>query len=196
VVRDELLDEEGTPRLVIAKTLAWVHRNAGDLETWRGFLDEQIAKPDIEPDTKACWLVAKAYAEALVSEEPDRLAGKTWLQAALGVAASPSLRLEAVRDLVLAYADANRYDQGLSFLETVAPQISSDAVDALRQQVRRMQKAYLEAERAKARWRAEYLEREAVEAAERGDEDRKAFFLRRAEVYRDRERALLERLAE
>jgi len=192
VVRDELLDAQGTPRLVIAKILAWVHRNAGNLETWRDLLDTKIAASD--GDTKARWLQARAYAEALVSEKPDRLAGKTWLEEALSVAESPSLRLEAVRDLVLACAAADRYDDGLACLKTVAGQFTGEAaetLEALGEEVRQRKTAWIEEELATTRWRAEYLEGEAMQAAQKGDETIQAFLLRRAAISRERERELL-----
>jgi len=65
----------------------------------------------------------------------------------LSVAESTPLRLEALRDLVLAYAAATRYDDGLAYLESVADQFTGEAaetLEALGEEVRQRKAAWVE----------------------------------------------------
>lgn len=122
-----LVDDQGAPRLPVAKILAWAYRKADMSEAWRNKIDEKLAAATA-PDTKALWMLVRAYME----KQP-------WLDQALATAESESCRLCVLRELVAAHTAETRHDQALSLIDSLAGQFSAQesvaVLDALRQRV-------------------------------------------------------------
>ncbi len=193
-VRAELTDAEGNPRPIVAKILAIAYRNAGELKAWQTSLDEKIAATN--GDAKARWLIARAFAESIIPSEPSPLRGRKWLEEAIKTAGSSSCRFAALQELALAYADVGRSDKALAVIDSAAGRFAGAKaaadLEALRQEVRQT-KATVEADWARMRKLVEYFEAEAQKAAEKGDENRKKYFLDQAGLWRQKEKELLER---
>ncbi len=116
VLRAELLDAGGTPRMGVAKVLSHAYRQAGELTSWREETGRKVSVA--EGDTKASWLLVRAYAESVLSSPPAPLSGKEWLEQSLETAASEPVRLLALDALVRGYAFIAKYDEALGLLDS------------------------------------------------------------------------------
>ena len=157
-VQAELQDSEGEPRLSVARVLTWSYQVTGEMNEWKTFLATQIARS--EGDSKARWLMARAYAETIPGRSP--LGGKKWLEQAIAAAGTSACRLEAVQEVVRGYARLGKHHHGLSVLESVASQFTGDQkakVDALRNEVKQGRERFLlgrlRRKREQTRWQAE-----------------------------------------
>jgi hypothetical protein len=176
-VRDQLVDAEGLPRLGVAKVLASAYGCYGETKAWCDFLEATIAKT--QDDTKAMWLLARAYSESASMPEPDPLAGRKWFDQALAAAKSDGLRFRVVQDLVRGEMTCRQYKIASSLLESVAGQFASTqgaAIDALRQAIvqgdyecRLAREQYFAASRAESRaaWEGE-IQRRVEEGKQNG----------------------------
>lgn len=124
----EVSDANGNPRQVVATILAYAYRHKKeDFQTWQTFLDGKIATAGMSGDTKARWLLAKAFAEAIVNPSGNPkspIRGKKWLDQALATATSASCRLEVLQKFVEIYRGMRRPAIAVSLLESVKGQFS------------------------------------------------------------------------
>jgi len=124
ILKAALADPAGQPRLAVARIVAWACARNGELDAWREYLDGRIDAAS--GDTKARWLLARAEAEAVRSPRYLAIRGRPWMSQALAAAASEACRVEALARLVLANADAGRFDLAESLLESVRDQFSAE----------------------------------------------------------------------
>jgi hypothetical protein len=117
LLRDEVVDAQGSPRLEVVKILASAYRKTGELAAWLKFLGDRLAAIKDEGDIKALWLLARAYTESVQCQPPVMLRGQEWLEGALKTATSGSLQLEAFQDLVRGYVFIGKYDEALKRLD-------------------------------------------------------------------------------
>jgi len=122
-VQAEVADASGRPRPAVSLIVAWAYARKGWLDVWRAYLDERVKATT--GDTKARWLLARAQAEAVRTPNYLALHGRPWLQQALATAESEECRIEALARLVMANADAERFDLAQTLLESVRSQFSS-----------------------------------------------------------------------
>ena len=138
LLQDELIDDQGNPRLAAAKILAWAYRGAGQLKDWRKLVDDKIAAG--QGDSKALWLAVKAYSDTLVTQPPNPLARKPGLDQALAAAASDPVKMAVLGELVELYKEAKREAAAVDLLDSVKSQVGGDtakAIEGLQAQLRR-----------------------------------------------------------
>ena len=139
--RSVLTGDSGAPRLGLAQVLTWAYKASGEHDAWKQFLAERSEDAGLAPDSRARWLVARAYAESATRREgaPLPLAGRKWLDQALVTATSESCRLDVLRELVAAYAAETHYDQAVGLINSLTGQFrateSAAVLDELRQRV-------------------------------------------------------------
>jgi len=143
ILRQAVADDQGRPRLPVARILAYACRESGELGTWQTFLDTRIAEQDTDLDTKALWLVAKSY-EAGVSasqEEEYPPQRRAWLGRALTTARSETVRIGILDDLVATFRQEGNPQLAIGLIESVKGQFGGEAVrwiaatqDSLRQE--------------------------------------------------------------
>jgi hypothetical protein len=138
VLRDELLDSQGSPRLAVVKVLTEAYKKSGESVQWRKALDQGLTETG-GGDVKAAWLLARAYTESALSSPPNPLRGQKWLEEALTTAGSPSLRLQALQKLARGYASIGKYDQAADLLNREGARMdgaeAAAAVASLREEV-------------------------------------------------------------
>ena len=137
-LRDVLLDGEGLPRPVVAKTLAWAYRARGEMDAWRAYVDQRLADAPGGTDARALWLLAKAHNEALGTRGQNIRRSKRWIEQALASARSPAVRILALTDLASYCRWIGRASAALRVLDSVRDQFAGadlEAVDTLRSQI-------------------------------------------------------------
>ena len=117
----ELVDAQGCPRLEVVKVLTEAYMQANEYVPWREAVDQGLAEAG-GGDAKAAWLLARAYTESALSSPRALLRGQKWLEEALAAAGSPSLRLQALQELVRGYAGIGKYEEALKRLDDSAGQ--------------------------------------------------------------------------
>jgi hypothetical protein len=182
-VRAQLVDAEGLPRLGVAKVLASSYGCYGEAKAWCDFLEANIAQA--QGDTKAMWLLARAYSESAFLPTPDPLAGRKWFDQALAAATSDSLRLKVIQDLVRGTTFNSVFQRARDLLDSVAGQFGGETaarIDALRREVAEAEGEY---KVASARYKAQHdaetrsaweqeIGRRLEEAKKNGDPERTA----------------------
>ncbi len=137
LLQDELIDNQGNPRLAAAKILAWAYRDVGQLKDWRKLVDDKIAAS--QGDSKALWLAVKAYSDTLVTQPPNPLARKPGLDQALAAAASDPVKMAVLGELVELYKEAKREAAAADLLDSVKSQVGGDtakSIEGLQAQLR------------------------------------------------------------
>ena len=194
-LQSELTDAEDNPRLVVARILAGAYRDAADRNNWLAFLDGKIAAPGISGDTKARWLIARAWAESIIPSQRSPLRGKNWLEQVLDVAKSSSLRIAAIEQLALGYAAAHKYAEGAVFLNSAAKRFTdaqtAAAIEALCAEHIESEVKYLTMRISLVRRRAAHLDNLAKVTE---DEKRKNIYIRWAKYFGEREKEFLAQL--
>ncbi|MDY7011782.1 MAG: hypothetical protein SVV80_13675 [Planctomycetota bacterium] len=191
----ELTDAAGNPRTVVASILAIAYREADEIDAWKTFVDKKMAEPGVVGDTRALWLLARAWAEAFLTHEPYPLYGRQWLEEVLDTTTSAALRIVAIEQLVLGYAAACKFDEGYKFLDSTAKRFpderTADAIKALRPELVRSEIKYLQEQIALSRIYEKKMNALAAGAQEGKDRE---FYLKWAEYDRQRENELILRL--
>jgi hypothetical protein len=148
-VRAVLLDGDGNPRPIVAKTLGWAYKQYGDFEAWRKYVTDQTELAPDGTDSKALWLLAKAYTEALVPPRIQLALGKGYMDQALGAAKSEAVRVKALADLAMYYRWIDRPGVAIDLLENSKGQLGDQSLARineiqadLRQDEDRRQAAY------------------------------------------------------
>jgi hypothetical protein len=129
VLRDVLVDSHDQPRLAAAKILAVAYQRAEESGAWRSLLEDKISTG--AGDIKALWLAAKAYTDTLVTDPPNPLRRKMWLDAALAAASSEPVRVAVLEEFVDFYRSVQRPGLGAELLESVAHQFGAEAAAKL-----------------------------------------------------------------
>ncbi len=192
VVRAELVDAGGAPRLPVAKLLAYAHRDVGESADWRTFLKQQLDAAT-DPDSRALWLSALGYAEVLAQDPPDPLARRRRLDEALAVAETEPVRFVVIEELVSVYRQLGRPGEAADLVASLRDQFGAafgpklaDLEEDLRsaQAARRAgeERTQAAAEVSRKRWRLGYYRRCLEGARARGD----------AEAAADLERSIAE----
>jgi hypothetical protein len=155
VLRDELLDSQGSPRLAVVKVLTEAYKKSGESVQWCKALDQGLTEAG-GGDVKAAWLLARACTESVLFSSPNPLYGQKWLEEVLTTAESPSLRLQALEELVRGYAGIGKYEEALKRLDRYGGQFSgtelAQRIPQLRQQVQESQmESAADVQAAKAR---------------------------------------------
>lgn len=161
MLRDELLDSEGFPRLGAAKLLAWAYRDAGEMAQWRSCVERGLAGAD--GDAKAMWLVVKAFTETLVPDSPNALRRRRVLDAALAAAVSEPTKLVVLNEFADFYRGIYRPGIAADLMESVKQQFSSEtaaAVGALQGKLR-MEEAELQGTQARTQAAASLAQKAA-----------------------------------
>jgi len=181
ILQEALLDPQGNPRQGVARVLSWAYRQQGDFEAWEDLLDQRTGQTS--GDTKALWLLARAYAESTGLAEPNPLVGRKWLDQALAAARTDPVRLLALDELTRGYVKIQRHQTAIDLLESVAGQMGTEEgrehLEALQAQmettaaeaeIRRTRDRAIREARVKAAWRAE-LESRLKRARARDDRE-------------------------
>lgn len=176
-----LLDDEGLPRLAVAKILAWAYLCSGDLKSWTGALDARIAESEGQGDAHALWLLAKAQAITIsLPNEPEFRLSRPWLDAALASAQSEPVRLTCLREFALHFIELGRAQLWMQVFESIQGQFGDQSKEALAstraevekaikaEQVRH-EKDVIEMEIGQRRGRRAYLQDRLAKAQARGD---------------------------
>jgi hypothetical protein len=129
VVREALLDAQGSPRLGVVKILTYAYQSADESAAWCKSLDEKLAAASGGGDERALWLLARAFAESTQvasssATPPSPLRAQAQLEEALKVANSQEIKLQVVRMLARGYAFVGKYETALTFLDDVATQFN------------------------------------------------------------------------
>ncbi len=130
IVEAEMVDPVGQPRVAVAKILGWSYRRAGQLKLWQGQLEQRIAAQQEDGDIKAVWMIARAHASALETDDEHPLGGKAWLDQALATAESEENRFQVLEILVNGYAKMGKHNAGVALLDSVTGQFSSQESSA------------------------------------------------------------------
>ena len=176
----ELLDANGLPRIQVAKVLAWCHKNAGQLDTWRQHVDGQVAGPG-GADKKALWLVVKAVTAAIADDAANVRQAKPFLVEALLTNASSAVRITVLRELVDYYREIDRPGSGARMLASLTEQFQGAEREQIRTWAAQMETAAVRKEAAVARARAatsrtlmeprlQYMRRMLTKFQARGDQ--------------------------
>jgi hypothetical protein len=130
LLRDDLLDAEGMPRLGAAKLLAWAYRDAGEMAGWRKFVDERLAAATGN-DAKALWSVVRAYTEAIRPKTPEPARSLEGLNAALVMAESERVRMVVLEEVVQFYREREARLAAVELVESVKGQFGAESAAAL-----------------------------------------------------------------
>jgi len=178
VLRAELIDSEGLPRLATARVLAWAYRQAGEFEAWRTFVNEKITSSP--PDAKAFWLAAYAYTDPLVPARPNFAKSLKWLEKAFATAESEKARWVMLQELVRFYEERSAWGGAATLVESVKDQFGSAeaaSLTALSEQFREKEAAVkasaagedARVRRAMVRTQLDYCRKCLAEAQTKGD---------------------------
>jgi len=179
MLRAELLDAEGMPRLAAARVLAWAYRQAGEFEAWRTFVDGQIASAS-SPDAKAFWLASYAYTDPLIPAQPNFLRSLRWLRQAFAAAESEKARWVLLHELIRFYEERGVWGEAATLVESVKGQFGTEgaaSLTVLSAQFRKNEVAVKEAaaqeearvKRALAETQLDYCRKCLAEAQAKGD---------------------------
>ena len=125
-LEQHITDESGDVQQPIANALAYSYKLAGELDTWRRYIDQQIATSS-DDNLKAQWLLAKGFAKAINRNgQPAPMVGTTDIERALNIATTDQIRIECLERLVYACLAYHRFDVARSLLDEYSSQISSD----------------------------------------------------------------------
>jgi hypothetical protein len=147
--RTALVDASGQARPMVAKILAVAYRDLGRLDELETYVESQLDQPDVAADTKATWLLARGCVEGAQSDEYAPLAGRTWFQQAFVTANDPNLRLMAIGEIALAYAELEHYQTAYQLIDSVSHQFATvemqEKVDQLKGQIDSLRNWYTQA---------------------------------------------------
>jgi hypothetical protein len=130
MLRDELLDSDGSPRFGVARLLAWAYRDAGELAAWRKFVDAaQAAAADA--DSKSLWCIVKAYTEVVRPKPAEPARCLDGLNAALAIAESEKVRLLALNEVVQFYRECDARAGAVDLVESVKGQFGPASASIL-----------------------------------------------------------------
>jgi len=151
VLEDDLLDDQGSPRLAAARILAWAYRENGVIQQWRDKVEAKIAAS--QGDAKALWQVVKGFTEPLVQDPPNLMRRGHWLKVALATAATEQVKLVVLRELAESFRDLQRPGAGADMMDSVKGQFGQESVAAIAslQSQLRQDQSRLDAEGARAR---------------------------------------------
>ncbi len=156
---EELLhDEQGHVRIEVANILTWSYRKLLKEKHWEEQIDEHVKAAN--GDAKAKWLMVKAYSASIrnIGKERLPLDGKQHLDEALAISQSESCRLLVLSELVEGFSLTNRYEEGLSMLESISPQFSAaTAVEQIEQWRSRLEEEQRQHLAERIKWRQEKL---------------------------------------
>ena len=166
MLRAELLNAQGVPRIEVARILAMAYRPSEAFGEWRTWLDQQLATSRTQTDAKAHWLLVRAYTEAVVVSPPNLLRGREWLDQALKTATTTPTRLHALHELVAGHLSVQRYDRARQCLDENTPRFdetsAADDIGKLRDAIS-LAETRDEAEQRRAAHRADLLHREELQ---------------------------------
>jgi len=127
IVRDALLDAQGSPRLEAAKILACSYRTYGDFKAWRDYVGQQVSGAS-DGDRKALWLMVKGYTDAVVPDSPNLLRVAAGATAALSQASTDAVRILAIRELANVYERLDRPGVAVKIIESMKGQFAGDSL--------------------------------------------------------------------
>jgi hypothetical protein len=142
-VRDTLLDSAGVPRLAVGKLLGWTYRTAGEMETWKKYVDARIGDDSVTGDAKAIWLMIKAYDDSIRPRSVYPAAGIRSLKKAVMIAQSQPVRLVVLDELTTYFMRINRPGVAVDIIASIAQQFSGQAavqLEEINQRARRVHK--------------------------------------------------------
>ena len=125
----QLKDSNGAPRLMVAKILSWSNAKAGQLDTWKASLDTSVKFT--AGDTRALWLLARAYAEGVGSAPYNPGAGRQWYEEAQAADVSEPAKVQVLLEVARAMSAVKMYKQALATLQSAGGQITSEQSAAL-----------------------------------------------------------------
>ena len=88
----------------------------GRTDELRALLDARLSDENITGDARVSWLQARAYLEEAAAAGQYPLAGRQWLDEALGEATSPEVFEATLRDLIARLAATDRGDEARSVM--------------------------------------------------------------------------------
>ncbi|MCP4378447.1 MAG: hypothetical protein GY794_20020, partial [bacterium] len=147
-VRDTLLDSTGRPRLGVGKLLGWTYRQAGELKTWKKYVNGKIDDDATGGDAKAIWLMIKAHDDSCRPGLVAPIVGIRSLKKAVTIAQSESVRLVVLDELTTYYIRKNRPGVAVEIIASIAQQFSDQGAVQLEAIKQRAQKV-LEHKQAK-----------------------------------------------
>ncbi len=155
---DYLTYSDGRCCLPVAYTLAYAHACLGQLENWIVDLDARLAEESLTGDERVDWLLARAQAEEIRGDPPQRYgmlperhhAGSRWLDEASRTAQREPVRLRLYKERLTRAGAANQREAVAELLADAKEQCSG-----------------IESQGALARW-----EEELSQVAQQADDDR------------------------
>jgi len=113
--------------------LSWRYRDDGPLALadWRAFLDSQITRSGLTGNQRAGWLLARAYFEEVDGPSITPLEGQAWVEQALVIAGSPTIRLDCLRWLALGHAARNHFQDARDVLAKHQTQFAATGAGTL-----------------------------------------------------------------
>lgn len=131
MVQAGLLNSKGTLQTGVTEVVAWAYKTSGQLKVWDEYLEWKARDEKIPADTRAMWLVARAYSASISRDSIEPRLGKRWLAAALATAESQPKRFSLAQRLVNYYRGKRRPELAISLLDSIQNQFSGDARDKL-----------------------------------------------------------------
>ena len=195
LLESELIDDKSRPQMALAGVLGWMYHKANKAKVWNDLIAAKVAAAK-DGDTKAMWLMVRAYSASIRGDVIQPQLGRPWLTSAMGAAKSQDVRLLAVHHFMRGYYQSNQRLIAIKFLQSVKEQFSGDArkqIDSLQQRLRAELTAYLTMILAHVQSRAAYQD---GLAARTEDESRKKLLRKWGDYFRKQERELLGRLVQ
>ena len=180
---------DGRCSLPVAYTLACSYLSQKRYDDWLAFLDAKLADSSLAGDVRVNWLIARAYSQELQPgsikhyplhygvplQEPGE--GRTYLDEALKVAQSSSVKLRVAQEIIGRLAFKQRYQDAKKVLDTVTASLSADQKIVAAGLQQRLDEFSSNLEQQKANQAAQAkqahlteLKRRRDQAAQRGDD--------------------------
>ena len=196
-VQAELTDDHGSPRIAVAKIVAWAYQLAGQAQDWKDGMDRQLASASGED--RPAWLLCRAYAQTIDGDKEDPTRGREWLDQVVNMPSAPvPLRLMAVGENVRGFTLAEKYQEALAYLDEIAGQFadppSAAGVSAIRQDVRNLRGIALRSKIAILHQAAQMAEATALKAQLEGDQETRDTWSRAVQGYTGQEQDLTKQL--
>jgi len=136
VLHDVLFDENGCPRVVAAKCLTWSYQRAGRMSEWNALIEQSLADQAVLGDTRAGWLMARAYVAEVEPGELSPMRGSQWLTEAMSVAESERTRFDVVYWIAEASMRNGASQSASSLLDSVMEQFADAGLQVRLKQLR------------------------------------------------------------
>jgi hypothetical protein len=145
IVEAELLDDQGLPRIEVARILAWAYRKNEELDAWCQLVDQKLADPETSSDQKALWLLVKGHAASLRPASAERNRQWPYFAPAIAAAQSENVKVQVLIYITGMHNQAERWTAGITLLQSVKNQFAGDSL----KRVERME-SYLAARKTKS----------------------------------------------